>query len=191
MTQMTQITQMTQTGPFNSWGRQLYITTVGDGVTASITPAVTEISHNFIVSNYHGHEAIDNDDASEYFNTHHNFFVYGANGLKSDFSGHDNRHHNNLYAYVAGACFGIGSFVDGCVAARRRGERHRSDAFVSDPPASLACVPVCIAVVHWCASMWCIGVHWCGALVWCITCVACGTLPWCIAGMAPKELHAH
>ena len=53
----------------------------------SITPAVTTISHNFIISNYNGHEAIDNDDASEYFDTHSNVFVYGANGLKSDFGG--------------------------------------------------------------------------------------------------------
>jgi len=100
-------------GPFNSWGRQLYITTVRDGVTESITPAPTEIAKNFVLSNYHGHEAIDNDDASEYFNTHNNFFVYGANGLKSDFEGHDNIHHNNIYAYVSGSCFGIGSFKQG------------------------------------------------------------------------------
>lgn len=74
-------------------------------------------------------KAIDNDDASEYFNTNSNFFVYGANGLKSDFEGvrimilsynyvcvtvgHDNRHHNNLYAFVNGNCFGIGSFKPG------------------------------------------------------------------------------
>lgn len=100
-------------GPFNSWGRQPYITKVRDGVTPSITPAVTTIRNNFIISNYHGHEAIDNDDASEYFNTHGNVFVYGGNGLKSDFEGHNNVHHNNLYAYVEGACFGIGSFKAG------------------------------------------------------------------------------
>jgi hypothetical protein len=100
-------------GPFNSWGRQVYITTVRDGLTESITPAPTEIAKNFVLSNYHGHEAIDNDDASEYFDTHDNFFVYGANGLKSDFEGHDNIHHNNIYAYVSGGCFGIGSFKAG------------------------------------------------------------------------------
>jgi hypothetical protein len=162
---------MTQTGPFNSWGRQLYITTVGDGVTASITPAVTEISHNFIVSNYHGHEAIDNDDASEYFNTHHNFFVYGANGLKSDFSGHDNRHHNNLYAYATGTCFGIGSFVAGCVAARSI-QRHPSGADFQPSCAFVWC--------RLCVLVWGIGVGHC-----------CGALLWCIAGMVYQALPAH
>ena len=34
---------------------------------------------------YHTQESIDNDDASEYFDTHHNFFTYGGGGLKSDF----------------------------------------------------------------------------------------------------------
>eukprot|EP01043_Picozoa_sp_COSAG02_P003105 COSAG02_NODE_74_length_41878_cov_9.737954_16_plen_93_part_00 len=29
----------------------------------------------------------------------------GANGLKSDFGGHDNKHHQNIYAYVS-VCFG-------------------------------------------------------------------------------------
>lgn len=92
-------------GPINSWGRQPYITKVRDGVTPSITPAPTVISRNFIISNYNGHEAVDTDDASEYFAVHHNFFVYGSNGLKSDFGGHDVVHHNNLYGYVLGRCF--------------------------------------------------------------------------------------
>eukprot|EP01052_Picozoa_sp_SAG31_P011650 SAG31_NODE_663_length_13021_cov_9.408296_12_plen_136_part_00 len=43
-------------------GRQVYITEVRDGKTASITPAPTEIERNFVISNYHGHEAIDNDE---------------------------------------------------------------------------------------------------------------------------------
>ncbi len=29
-----------------------------------------------------------------------NFLVYGGNGMKTDFGGHDNHHFNNLYAYV-------------------------------------------------------------------------------------------
>jgi hypothetical protein len=31
-------------------------------------------------------------------------FVYGDNGLKSNFGGHDNEHSDNIYAYV-GTCF--------------------------------------------------------------------------------------
>lgn len=99
-------------GPFNSWGRQPYITTVRDG-TKSITPAVSEIRSNFIIGSYNTQEAIDNDDASEYFNTSLNFFTYGGGGLKSDFGGHDNHHSNNIYAYLTGSCFGAG---DGFVA---------------------------------------------------------------------------
>merc|ERR1719461_1498421 len=31
------------------------------------------------------------------------FFVYGGNGMKNDFGGHDNYHHDNIYAYVGQA----------------------------------------------------------------------------------------
>ena len=44
-------------------------------------------------------EAIDNDDGSSFYHTHHNYFVYGDAGLKSDFGGHDNYHQSNIYAY--------------------------------------------------------------------------------------------
>lgn len=40
----------------------------------------------------------------------HLLYVATLYRLKSDFEGHDNIHHNNLYAYVAGNCFGVGSF---------------------------------------------------------------------------------
>jgi hypothetical protein len=70
------------TGPFNSWGWQPYIPDVRDGVNPSITPAVTEIDRNFVMVNYNSQEAVDNDDASEYFHTHHNWLVYGGNGMK-------------------------------------------------------------------------------------------------------------
>ena len=39
------------------------------------------------------------------YRTYSNFFAYGANGLKSDFGGHDNHHTRNIYAYTAN-CFG-------------------------------------------------------------------------------------
>ena len=69
---------------------------------------MTEIRGNFIIGSYNTQEAIDNDDASEYFNTSFNFFAYGGGGLKSDFGGHDNHHSNNVYAYLTGSCFGAG-----------------------------------------------------------------------------------
>jgi hypothetical protein len=32
---------------------------------------------------------------SAYYQTYDNFFAFAANGLKSDFNGHDNRHFRN------------------------------------------------------------------------------------------------
>eukprot|EP01048_Picozoa_sp_COSAG05_P010084 COSAG05_NODE_869_length_6866_cov_20.524457_3_plen_159_part_00 len=43
-------------------------------------------------------------DGSAYYHTHDNVFIYGDNGLKSNFGGHDNVHTKNIYAYV-GTCF--------------------------------------------------------------------------------------
>ena len=40
------------------------------------------------------------DDGSAYYHTHDNFLVYGGNGMKNDFGGHDNHHYQNVYAYV-------------------------------------------------------------------------------------------
>ena len=39
-----------------------------------------EIAHNFIIANYHSSMAIDNDDGSCYYETHHNFFAYSNKG---------------------------------------------------------------------------------------------------------------
>ena len=68
-------------------------------------PAERRIHHNFVIANYNSEGAIDTDDGSAYYQTHDNFFALGANGLKSDFGGHDNRHTRNIYAYVS-VCFG-------------------------------------------------------------------------------------
>mmetsp|Transcript_30791 Transcript_30791/g.60069 ORF Transcript_30791/g.60069 Transcript_30791/m.60069 type:complete len:473 (+) Transcript_30791:942-2360(+) len=89
-------------GPFNSWDRQPFLTTVRDG-TPSMTPQWREIHHNFFIDNYSPQENVDNDDGSAYYKTHDNFFVYGGNGMKNDFGGHDNYHFNNTYAYVGQA----------------------------------------------------------------------------------------
>ena len=78
------------------------------GGKASIIPIPREITKNFVLSVYSSQEAIDTDDGSSYYHTHDNFFVYAANGLKSDFGGHDNRHYRNVYAYV-GDCWGGGN----------------------------------------------------------------------------------
>jgi hypothetical protein len=51
-----------------------------------------EIHHNFFIDNYSPQENVDNDDGSCFYHTHDNFLVYGGNGMKNDFGGHDNHH---------------------------------------------------------------------------------------------------
>lgn len=89
-------------GPFNSWDRQPYLTTVRTGEPSMIM-AWREIHHNFFIDNYSPQENIDNDDGSAYYNSHHNFLVYGGNGMKNDFGGHDNHQFANVYAYIGHA----------------------------------------------------------------------------------------
>jgi hypothetical protein len=89
-----------------------------------------EITNNFIIANFQSSFAIDTDDGCSYFHVHHNvsvqrsslvpssnsvllscchqFFVYGQGGLKTDYGGHDNRHHDNVYAFLThGKCVSI------------------------------------------------------------------------------------
>jgi len=91
-------------GPFNSWDRQVYLTNVRDG-SPSVIMEWRQLHHNFLIDNYAPQEGVDNDDGSCYYHTHDNFMVYGNQGLKSDFGGHDNRHQDNIYAYVTRALF--------------------------------------------------------------------------------------
>ena len=65
-----------------------------------------------MIANYDSILAIDNDDGSNYYKTHGNFFAYSSRGMKNDFGGHDNHHYNNIYAYV-GTGFKINSQLDG------------------------------------------------------------------------------
>jgi hypothetical protein len=53
-----------------------------------------------MIANYQAQEAVDNDDGSGYYHTHHNVLVYGDYGQKADMADHDNWHHNNVYACV-------------------------------------------------------------------------------------------
>merc|ERR1712003_84412 len=73
------------------------------GGTPSMRMAWRELHHNFLIDNYSPQEGVDNDDGSQYYHTHHNFLVYGRQGLKADFGGHDNHHSDNIYAYVSRA----------------------------------------------------------------------------------------
>ena len=95
-------------GAFNSWDRQPFYVTdpTGPSGAGTFTPADNEITRNFWINDYNPQEATDNDDGSCYYHTHHNYFPLSANGLKSDFGGHDNRHHDNVY-YVSTSCVGV------------------------------------------------------------------------------------
>jgi hypothetical protein len=86
-------------GPFNSWDRQPFLT-LGQDRQPSMQMAWRGLHHNFFIDNYSPQENVDNDDGSAYFHTHHNFLVYGGQGMKNDFGGHDNHHFKNIYASV-------------------------------------------------------------------------------------------
>ena len=96
-------------GPWNSWDRVPYITTNrnGPGGQASIVPRTRQVHHNFWIGNYNSQEAMDTDDGSAYIHTFSNVFAYAANGLKSDFGGHDHVWEKNLLLYVNN-CYGAG-----------------------------------------------------------------------------------
>jgi len=86
-------------GPFNSWDRQPYLTTVATG-EPSMFMQWRDLHHNFFIDNYSPQENVDNDDGSMKYHTRDNFMVYGGRGEKTDFGGHDNQHYRNIYAYV-------------------------------------------------------------------------------------------
>ena len=115
-------------GPVNAWDRVPYITTLRNG-TPSIRPAFREIRKNFIIATYASQEAIDTDDGSSYYHTHDNFFVYAANGLKSDFGGQYNEHFDNVYVWVNN-CWGSGNsdiFVNNSCIANSESGGFKSD----------------------------------------------------------------
>ena len=95
-------------GTFNSWDRQPFMYTGADGKPTFVPRTNVIGPGNFFVNNYNPQEAVDNDDSSAYYDTHHNFFPFSTGGLKNDFKGHDNSHHNNMY-YNAGGCMGDGT----------------------------------------------------------------------------------
>ena len=86
-------------GPFNSWDRQVF------SVNNNPIKEYDSIYQNFLLSNYGGLYGVDNDDGSNYYQTYNNFMVYGQNGLKSNFGGHNNHHMNNIYAYMSQTCW--------------------------------------------------------------------------------------
>ena len=83
-------------GPFNSWDRQPYLTKVNDGSTPSLEPAVSNLTQNFLINNYHSTWPIDHDDGSCYYYDSYNYLVYG--GYKN-YLGHTKIVRYNYYVY--------------------------------------------------------------------------------------------
>ncbi len=82
-------------GPINTWDRQPYLTTVGNG-SVSLTPAVSNTTQNFLIANYYSLYPIDHDDGSAYYYDTKNFNIYG--GFK-DYLGHSVTADDNIYIY--------------------------------------------------------------------------------------------
>jgi len=89
-------------GPFNSWDRIPYLTTINNG-TPSVVPAYNEIHLNFFIGNYESTWNIDNDDGSAWYLNHHNLQIY-AQGSKSYAQGHNKYDYENIY-WCTGTCF--------------------------------------------------------------------------------------
>ena len=52
--------------------------------SGTYVPLYTEISRNFWMNDYNSQEAVDNDDDSCYYKTHHNFFPFSSGGIKNE-----------------------------------------------------------------------------------------------------------
>ena len=91
-------------GPFNTWDRQPYLTDVRNG-SASLIPAQSNTTQNFIFDNYNAIHSIDHDDGSCYYYDTYNFVVYG--GFK-DYLGHSVTAQNNIYVYSDVTASGVG-----------------------------------------------------------------------------------
>jgi len=85
-------------GPFNSWDRQPYLTTVrlGDDEPPSLIAATSTIVRNFLINNYNSVWPIDHDDGSSFYDDHDNFLVYG--GYKN-YIGNSKNVHDNIYVH--------------------------------------------------------------------------------------------
>ena len=122
-------------GPFNSWDRQLFLTSMASpdsGIMASNIDRITSNSNgnsnwgspidaskefdylyeNFFIANYGSTWPIDNDDGSFLYHSYSNFLVYGTMGYKSNAGGYSNIHNNNVYAYVDEYCWNVHTAPD-------------------------------------------------------------------------------
>ena len=93
-------------GIFNSWDRQPYLTKVKDSMTPSLDPAVSNLTRNFFINNYHSVWPIDHDDGSCYYYDSYNYLIYG--GYKN-YLGHSKTVEFNFYVYPSSCAFSYGA----------------------------------------------------------------------------------
>ena len=73
------VRETTDHGPFNSWDRQPFF--VDRGGVGTFEPLRNVVTGNFMMNQENPQEAIDNDDGSAYYDTHHNFFPFSSGVL--------------------------------------------------------------------------------------------------------------
>ena len=95
-------------GPFNSWDRMPYLTTVQTG-EPSVIPATTNITRNFIINSYDSTWPLDHDDGSSFYEDTYNFLVYG--GYKN-YLGNSKNVHDNIYVLPDSRSSGGGQCVE-------------------------------------------------------------------------------
>jgi hypothetical protein len=98
----------------NSWSRLAMASNL-TGVTSYMDQMNSETSSTMGIGNYGTSQVFDNDDGSNHFHTHHNFF-YTSDGFKGDYGPHDSIFESNVIvvrAYDGQNCVNSGSFVPG------------------------------------------------------------------------------
>jgi hypothetical protein len=95
-------------GPFNSWDRQPFLTTVRDGKTPSLRPKTNTLSRNFVMANYDANGGcFDNDDGSAWYDITENVCCYGGHKSTNGF-GKRTFANLNIFPQVYGpACAGM------------------------------------------------------------------------------------
>lgn len=98
-------------GPINAWDRMPFLCS-NEQNEATFNPMYSNVTNNFIISNYGGSQAFDTDDGTSYYDIGYNFF-YAADGLKQDYGGHNMKFHDNLVVtlpYDSQNCLNLGAF---------------------------------------------------------------------------------
>jgi hypothetical protein len=127
-------------GPFNSWDRQPFLTTVRNG-SASLVPAYNHIDANLFFSG--NPYAIDTDDGSDMYNVTANV-VYQTPLFKTDYGGHTKSFSRNVAILTGVDPHGTGNHGScGCPHTGSGGGLSPTDSFVGNQCVGLASTVEC------------------------------------------------